>query len=211
MSGHIHASSMLHILSGLLSLLLDLALISGQTADISLIISEDVVKNGVNMLQNASHIPGVNGKFFEENIKDNVTFEDQEDFQDQEKIHHYGQCNETLLRHFGKEICSDHFDLFMSVLGEENWCNWEMVLNSYHDLTYCLEQVCAVVAHCYYPNAVVQEMFVEVHKQYFSLCGTKEEVLPDAPARVVLVLTLLPVSVIPILVYMVIWKSSVID
>ncbi|GAA6076916.1 uncharacterized protein LOC113652095 [Tachysurus ichikawai] len=134
-----------------------------------------------------------------------------EDFQDQEKIHHYGQCNEKLLRLYGKEFCSDHFDSVMSDLGKDNWCDWEMVLSDYHQLTQCLEQVCALLAHCYYPNAVVQEMFVEVHKQYFNVCKLNEEVLPDAPAKVVLVLTLLPVSVIPILVYMVIWKSSVID
>lgn len=80
----------------------------------------------------------------------------------------------------------------------------------YNQLSLCSEK-CAAMIHCYYPNVVVQELFVDIHKQYFNLCDTKEDALPDAPARVVLVLTLLPVSVIPILVYMVIWKSSVID
>lgn len=65
--------------------------------------------------------------------------------------------------------------------------------------------------HCYYPNTIVQDIFVEVHKEYFNLCPTKDDVLPDAPASVILMLTLLPVSVIPIMVYMVIKKSSVID
>ncbi|XP_047667696.1 uncharacterized protein LOC113652095 [Tachysurus fulvidraco] len=216
-SGHVHASRMLHMLSGLLSLLLDLALISGQTANMSLIITEGVVKNGVNKLHHASHsnIPVVNGKHFDENIKDNVTYEEQENFQDQEKIHHYGhyKCDETLLRLIGKEYCSDNFDSFMTNLTKDEWCDFEMVLSYYNDLTHCLENVCAVVAHCYYPNAVVQEMFVEVHKQYFNECVHvhEEEDLSDAPAIVVLILTLLPVSVIPMLVHMVIWKSSVID
>lgn len=69
----------------------------------------------------------------------------------------------------------------------------------------------AKLAECYYPNAVVQEIFVKVHQQYFTECPTREEILPDAPASVVLMLTLLPVSVIPALVYIVIRKSSVID
>ncbi|TSL82542.1 Receptor activity-modifying protein 1 [Bagarius yarrelli] len=161
-------------------------------------------------LHNASHIPSVNGERFTENINDNATFEDQESFQDQEKIHHYRHCNETLLRLIGEDYCLDEFYVYMLELGKENWCDWEMVLSRYNFLTHCLETFAGEV-RCYYPNAVVQEMFVDVHREYFSSCGTKEEVLQDAPAGVVLVLTLLPVSVIPVLVYMVIWKSSVID
>ncbi|KAK3551502.1 hypothetical protein QTP70_017367 [Hemibagrus guttatus] len=186
-------------------------LMQGQTAEIPLIRAEDGVKNAMTKIHNVSHIPGVNGKLVEEYNKDNATFEDQEGFQNQENIHHFGKCNETLLRILGEDYCLKYFDSLMSELREEEWCDWEMVLSNYNELTHCLEDLCATFVHCYYPNPVVQDMFVKVHKKYFSLCGTKEEVLPDAPARVVLVLTLLPVSVIPILVYMVIWKSSVID
>ncbi|MCI4374273.1 hypothetical protein PGIGA_G00004390 [Pangasianodon gigas] len=172
-SGHTHVSRMLYKLSGLLLLLLDLALISGQLA-------EDTLDTG--------------------DVNDT----------DQEDLHHYAKCNETLFMYSLQTFCMETFDEQMSNLGQENWCDWEMVLSNYNDLTHCME-ICALHLHCYYPNTVVQKLFVEVHKQYFSLCGTKEDTLPDAPARVVLVLTLLPVSVIPILVYMVIWKSSVID
>lgn len=82
--------------------------------------------------------------------------------------------------------------------------------SAYNNLTMCLE-ISAGACKCYYPNAVVQDLFVKVHKDYFSSCGIKEDALPDAPSGVVLILTLLPVSIIPILVYMVIWKSSVSD
>ncbi|XP_058255485.1 uncharacterized protein LOC131359481 isoform X2 [Hemibagrus wyckioides] len=119
---------MLHVISGLLSLLLDLALISGHTAEIPPIRSEDGVKNAMTKLHNSSHIPGVNEKIFDEYTKDNATFEDQESFQNQEKIHHFGKCNETLLRIIGEEYCLDHFYFLMSELREEDWCNWEMVL-----------------------------------------------------------------------------------
>ncbi|KAK3571165.1 hypothetical protein QTP86_003663 [Hemibagrus guttatus] len=194
-------------------------LMQGQTAEIPLIRAEDGVKNAMTKIHNVSHIPGVNGKLVEEKqSKILLTNQDgefdsliKEGFQNQENIHHFGKCNETLLRILGEDYCLKYFDSLMSELREEEWCDWEMVLSNYNELTHCLEDLCATFVHCYYPNPVVQDMFVKVHKKYFSLCGTKEEVLPDAPARVVLVLTLLPVSVIPILVYMVIWKSSVID
>ncbi|KAI5105718.1 receptor activity-modifying protein 1 precursor, partial [Silurus meridionalis] len=121
---------------------------------------------------------------------------------------HYSNCNESLFMDFGKEFCLKDFEEDMSSLAQENWCDWEMVLGYYNSLTQCLE-ICATHTHCYYPNAQVQAMFVDVHMRYFSSCSSKDDPLPDAPARVVLVLTLLPVSVIPVLVYMVIWKSSV--
>ncbi|KAM9488900.1 receptor activity-modifying protein 1 isoform 3-T3 [Clarias gariepinus] len=182
-SGHVYASRMLYMFSGLLSLLLDVALISGQR-------TEGLLRP-------------------EGNMTGNVTSEDQENFQDQEKIHHYHRCNETLLYEYGY-LCLFEFDLRMDMLGDENWCDWEQVLSNYNGLTHCLEKI-TTYAKCYYPNAAVQEMFVEAHKKYFSSCSTKEDNLPDAPAKVVLVLTLLPVSVIPILVYIVIRKSSAID
>ncbi|KAI5624177.1 receptor activity-modifying protein 1 precursor [Silurus asotus] len=123
---------------------------------------------------------------------------------------HYSNCDENLFMYFGNVYCLKDFEKVMSGLAQENWCDWEMVLGYYNTLTQCLE-ICATHTHCYYPNAQVQAMFVDVHMRYFSSCSSKDDPLPDAPARVVLVLTLLPVSVIPVLVYMVIWKSSVID
>ncbi|KAM9488899.1 receptor activity-modifying protein 1 isoform 2-T2 [Clarias gariepinus] len=201
-SGHVYASRMLYMFSGLLSLLLDVALISGQRTE-GLLRPEEAIKNGTEQTKfhNANHISG--------NMTGNVTSEDQENFQDQEKIHHYHRCNETLLYEYGY-LCLFEFDLRMDMLGDENWCDWEQVLSNYNGLTHCLEKI-TTYAKCYYPNAAVQEMFVEAHKKYFSSCSTKEDNLPDAPAKVVLVLTLLPVSVIPILVYIVIRKSSAID
>ncbi|XP_017321343.1 receptor activity-modifying protein 1 isoform X1 [Ictalurus punctatus] len=198
------------MLSGLLSLLLDLTLISGQIAEGTMNTSEDVVKNFTTQFHNVSLISDVSGTLITENTKDNATHEDQVAFQDQDIIHHYRNCDETLFIMYGKLYCIVDFDNHMINLRQEDWCDWEMVLGNYNNLTTCMEIV-AKVAHCYYPNTIVQEMFVEIHNQYFSSCVTKEDTFPDAPPRVVLVLTLLPVSVIPILVYMVIWKSSVID
>ncbi|XP_062848765.1 receptor activity-modifying protein 1-like isoform X2 [Trichomycterus rosablanca] len=183
---------MLLVLSGLLlPLLLDPSFISGQTTD-----------GNVNRSQGAVNFT----------LKDdgavNVILEDDESFQNQEQMHHYHRCDENLLKTFGEEFCwYDIFDVHMMEIDKGDWCNWEMVLSAYNNLTVCLEQL-AGYAKCYYPNAVVQDLFVKVHKQYFSSCGTREDALPDAPPGVVLILTLLPVSIIPILVYMVIWKSS---
>ncbi|KAF4087529.1 hypothetical protein AMELA_G00071840 [Ameiurus melas] len=201
------------MLSGLLSLLLDLTLISGQITEGTLNRSEDVVKNFTTQHPSHSQISGGIESILEDKTNDNATHEDQEAFQNQESIHHYRNCNESFFIMYGKELCISSFHNHMINLTQEDWCEWDMVLGYYNQLTSCMEIV-AKWAQCYYPNNIVQEMFVEVHNQYFSSCVTKEDTFPDAsdaPPTVVLILTLLPVSVIPILVYVVIWKSSVID
>lgn len=132
----------------------------------------------------------------------NVTHEDS-DFQIR-----YGHCHEEALKHFVGE-CLEIFNHNMSELGKENWCNMEMVIRNYHKLSECVEFVCSVLG-CFYPNRVVEQLFVRIHQQYFSPCNNEED-LPDAPAGVVLVSTLLPILLIPFIVYIVVWKSSLRD
>ncbi|XP_051969941.1 receptor activity-modifying protein 1-like isoform X2 [Xyrauchen texanus] len=136
-------------------------------------------------------------------------FEEQEDFQDQDSIFKFSHCDEGNLKMFGEEYCLDSFHKNMSIYGEENWCNMEMVVRSYHKLTECLEIVSKFVS-CYYPNVVVEQLFVRIHQHYFHLCSDEED-LPDAPAEVVLAATLLPILLIPFIVYIVVWKSSLRD
>lgn len=73
----------------------------------------------------------------------------------------------------------------------------------------CLEFLSHQVS-CYYPNPDIQGFFVYMHSLYFRNCTVEEEVLlEDAPHELVVALTLVPVSLIPILVYLVVWKSKV--
>uniref|UniRef100_A0A3B1JTZ0 Uncharacterized protein n=1 Tax=Astyanax mexicanus TaxID=7994 RepID=A0A3B1JTZ0_ASTMX len=96
----------------------------------------------------------------------NVTYEDQESFQDQEKFHFHWKCNEDLLMLYGEYCLNITFHTGMMELGESNWCDWDMA--------------------CFFPDALLQQ-------------AVKEE---EAPESVVIILTLLPVCIIPIAVYM---------
>ncbi|XP_048030133.1 receptor activity-modifying protein 1-like isoform X2 [Megalobrama amblycephala] len=136
--------------------------------------------------------------------KNNVT-ENNEILQQQDFHHIYNHCYEEDLMYFGK-LCSEFFNINMSALGKENWCNMEMVIRSYNQLTACLEQF-STYSGCYYPNRVVEQTFITIHQQYFSSCSSEDD-LADAPAGVVLVATLLPILLIPFIVYIVVWKSS---
>ncbi|XP_066540013.1 receptor activity-modifying protein 2-like [Hoplias malabaricus] len=214
------------MLSGLyLLLLLELHFTAGQTAESTLRDSEELLHwqndtvpwsvnqthripathNSTAQPQPASHF-SANGTFLTEEGGHNVTHEDEESFQDQERLHHYRHCNEALLLIYGEFCWKDMFDKDMAALGEENWCNWDLVVRQYSTLTYCLEESSAV-SHCYYPGPVIQKLFVDIHEQYFSSCSTKDR----APLSVVLILTLLPVSIIPITVYLVTFKSILKD
>uniref|UniRef100_A0A4W4FEV7 Si:ch73-334d15.2 n=1 Tax=Electrophorus electricus TaxID=8005 RepID=A0A4W4FEV7_ELEEL len=138
------------------------------------------------------------------------TMESHYSFQDQEQNHRYKSCNVLLLVKAIKPFCWSEFNKSMVELGWQKWCEWELVLSHYNILTMCMENGCGI-AGCYYPNAIVQKMFLNVHEQYFSSCALEEEPLRDPPPGVLVTLTLLPISVIPILVYVVIWKSSIRD
>uniref|UniRef100_A0A7N8XDQ6 Si:ch73-334d15.2 n=1 Tax=Mastacembelus armatus TaxID=205130 RepID=A0A7N8XDQ6_9TELE len=78
----------------------------------------------------------------------------------------------------------------------------------YNDLTVCLETASHLV-NCYYPNPDIQDFFLYIHSKYFHNCTKKEFLLEDAPHGLVITLTLIPVSLIPMLVYLVIWKSKI--
>ncbi|KAF0025868.1 hypothetical protein F2P81_022749 [Scophthalmus maximus] len=78
----------------------------------------------------------------------------------------------------------------------------------YNDMTFCLESASSSLG-CYYPNPDTQDFFFFIHSHYFQNCTKEELVFEDAPHWVVMVLTLIPVSLIPVLVYLVVWKSKV--
>ncbi|XP_056307217.1 receptor activity-modifying protein 2-like [Danio aesculapii] len=132
----------------------------------------------------------------------NTVFE--ESFQDQYTQYHY-HCYEQELEELG-EFCWEVFDESMNIINKENWCNMEMVLRSYSHLTECMDNS-SMLAGCFYPNHVVEHLFMKIHQQYFSSCNNEED-LSDAPPGVVLVATLLPIALIPFIVYIVVWKSS---
>ncbi|KAL6489152.1 hypothetical protein MHYP_G00028930 [Metynnis hypsauchen] len=193
------------MLTGLLLLLLEVPLIWGQTVEGTLLGYED---NSTTQSHKAFNF-GANRTFLIEKADHNVTYEDQESFQDQKNIY-YRHCNKTFLM-MKVECCLDLiFHPNMMALGEENWCNWDMVIWYYSFLTICLEDS-SEESSCYFPGPIIQKLFVDIHKQYFSSCSSKEDAFPNTPLSVVLILTLLPVSIIPIAVYLVICKNNIKD
>uniref|UniRef100_A0A3Q3K6X3 Uncharacterized protein n=1 Tax=Monopterus albus TaxID=43700 RepID=A0A3Q3K6X3_MONAL len=129
-----------------------------------------------------------------------------ESFQDQETNYSGIRCNEYMQVEFSRSICGTHFSKKMMEVSTENWCDLENIIKPYHELTLCLEQL-SVLAGCYYPNSNIQDFFLVIHSHYFQNCTEELLLLEDAPHSLVITLTLISVSLIPILVYVVVWKK----
>ncbi|XP_071318957.1 receptor activity-modifying protein 1 [Trachinotus anak] len=135
-----------------------------------------------------------------------IISEDNEEFQDQENLHRH--CDQTMLAQFSHVYCGAAFHKEMLAIGRENWCLLESITKPYSDLTFCLEKL-SDLAGCYYPNSDTQDFFLYIHSHFFQNCTSEELLFEDAPHGLVMALTLIPVSLIPILVYVVVWKSKV--
>ncbi|CAJ1081422.1 hypothetical protein L3Q82_010159 [Xyrichtys novacula] len=148
----------------------------------------------------------------EEELQNNQTTavitEEDEDFQDQEIMFPGKHCQQDMLVDLGHMYCGDPFHQEMKSISAENWCDLEKIIRPYHEMTLCLEKLSNLV-NCYYPNSNIQDFFLEIHSFYFHNCSN-EELLVDAPQGLVIALTVIPVSLIPVLVYLVVWKSKMV-
>ncbi|KAG8008824.1 Receptor activity-modifying protein 3 [Nibea albiflora] len=141
----------------------------------------------------------------EDELESNRTIitEDDENFQKQEFT---GLCQEGMLLQYAEQLCGENFMTEMRSVSTENWCILENIIRPYNDLTICIERLSNILG-CYYPNRSTQDFFLQIHSQYFHNCSNEDAHFVEEPHSLVVVLTLIPVSLIPALVYIVIWKN----
>ncbi|XP_028825500.1 receptor activity-modifying protein 1 [Denticeps clupeoides] len=145
---------------------------------------------------------------FDETQRGNWTREDDELFQDPHAPPRH--CDQVFLQELLEIYCRADFDGLMRDLHTEDRCDWDQVVSPYNELTHCMEVICGN-AGCFYPNPKVQEVFVQIHHEHFQHCASEEVMMVEEPAGLVLALTLIPVSIIPGLVFLVVWKNKVRD
>lgn len=164
------------------------------------------VSNGTSGLTEHELIKTENG------LQKNRTFEvipqDDERFQETEDELVVGHCKDNMLDQHSHEICGVDFYAKMLAISLEDRCVMENIVRPYYELTKCLEDLSTLVG-CFYPNPSVQDYFLHIHSYFFQNCSTDALPIEDAPQWLVVALTLIPVSFIPILVYVVVWKSKV--
>ncbi|XP_069716595.1 RNA-binding protein 44-like [Phaenicophaeus curvirostris] len=108
-----------------------------------------------------------------------------------------------MIRHY----CLKQFQLSMEGIGQRLWCDWDETVGTYGELTNCTVLI-AERLDCYWPNRLVDEFFVAVHKQYFKNCSSSGRALHDPPNSVLCPFILLPVLVTLMMTALVVWRSK---
>ncbi|XP_075891167.1 receptor activity-modifying protein 1 [Nelusetta ayraudi] len=138
--------------------------------------------------------------------------EDDETFQEQETMFSSvikTKCHRDQLEIYGHRWCVYPFHQAMTLISPEDWCVLENVIRPYNEMTLCLEQVSKFLG-CFFPNSQIQDFFFSIHSQYFHNCTKEEDQdIIDPPEEIMVTLILVPVSLIPILIYMVVRNSKV--
>uniref|UniRef100_A0A3Q2ZKB5 Receptor activity-modifying protein 1-like n=1 Tax=Hippocampus comes TaxID=109280 RepID=A0A3Q2ZKB5_HIPCM len=118
-------------------------------------------------------------------------------------------CRADALAELSVALCASPFEQQMATLEADARCVLDNIIGAYNELSVCLEEL-SHWCGCYYPNAVAHSAFLRVHSAYFAPCPPppQEGHLEDAPRRLVLGLTLAPVALVPLLVYVVARRSG---
>uniref|UniRef100_A0A8C3A7T8 Receptor activity-modifying protein 1 n=1 Tax=Cyclopterus lumpus TaxID=8103 RepID=A0A8C3A7T8_CYCLU len=106
-----------------------------------------------------------------------------------------------------EEFCLAKFRLDMQELDQRHWCSWEDTVELYGELTNCT----SLVAHkmdCFWPNRLVDEFFIRVHKHYFHNCSLSGRQLKDPPNRILGPFIVVPILVTLLMTALVVWRSK---
>ncbi|KAG7503617.1 receptor activity-modifying protein 1 [Solea senegalensis] len=106
-----------------------------------------------------------------------------------------------------EEFCLAKFRLDMQELDQRRWCNWEDTVELYGDLTNCTYLV-ALKMECFWPNQMVDEFFIQVHKHYFHDCSLSGRLLRDPPNRILGPFIVVPILVTLLMTALVVWRSK---
>uniref|UniRef100_G3NC01 Receptor activity-modifying protein 1 n=1 Tax=Gasterosteus aculeatus TaxID=69293 RepID=G3NC01_GASAC len=106
-----------------------------------------------------------------------------------------------------EDLCLAKFRLDMHELGERHWCSWEDTVELYGRLTNCTNLV-AFKLGCFWPNKLVDDFFIRVHKHYFQDCSLSGRLLKDPPNRILGPFIVVPILVTLLMTGLVVWRSK---
>ncbi|GAB0191811.1 receptor activity-modifying protein 1 [Grus japonensis] len=91
--------------------------------------------------------------------------------------------------------------------GDEKTVLLVVHISTYGELTNCTALI-AERLDCYWPNRLVDEFFVAIHKQYFRNCSPSGRALHDPPNGVLCPFILLPILITLLMTALVVWRSK---
>lgn len=77
----------------------------------------------------------------------------------------------------------------------------------YGELTNCTFLV-AQKMECFWPNRLVDEFFIQVHRHYFHDCSLSGRLLRDPPNRILGPFIVVPILVTLLMTALVVWRSK---
>ncbi|XP_072902777.1 receptor activity-modifying protein 1 isoform X3 [Hemitrygon akajei] len=116
-------------------------------------------------------------------------------------------CNEAYYSYLLKHICLEAYRFQMTDVGKKLWCDWEETLSSYRDITNCTFLI-ANKMDCFWPNQMVDQFFITIHKEYFVNCSISGRALGDPPNNIVGPFIMIPVMITLLMTALVVWRSK---
>ncbi|XP_029703557.1 receptor activity-modifying protein 1 isoform X1 [Takifugu rubripes] len=106
------------------------------------------------------------------------------------------------------EFCLAKFRLDMQELDQGHWCSWEDTVDRiYGELTNCTFLV-ALKVGCFWPNRLVDDFFIRVHRHYFHDCSLSGRLLRDPPNGILGPFIAVPILVTLLMTALVVWRSK---
>lgn len=87
------------------------------------------------------------------------------------------------------------------------FCILSSTCRLYSDLTNCT-YIVAQGMNCYWPNRMVDEFFIQVHRYYFHNCSLSGRLLKDPPNRILGPFIVVPILVTLLMTALVVWRSK---
>uniref|UniRef100_A0ABM5EKP8 Receptor activity-modifying protein 1 n=1 Tax=Pogona vitticeps TaxID=103695 RepID=A0ABM5EKP8_9SAUR len=116
-------------------------------------------------------------------------------------------CHEATYGQLMQEFCHSKFKSDMETLRKTLWCDWEKTLGWYGELTNCTFLIAGNLK-CYWPNRLVDEFFIAIHKQYFKNCPASGRLLRDPPNTILCPFIVIPIFVTLLMTALVVWRSK---
>ncbi|XP_010890397.1 receptor activity-modifying protein 1 [Esox lucius] len=105
------------------------------------------------------------------------------------------------------EYCVTQFTLDMDALERSLWCSWSDTLPLYRELTNCTFFV-ALQMRCFWPNQLIDTLFIRLHRDYFYDCALTGRMLHDPPMLILGPFIAVPVLVTLLMTALVVWRSQ---
>ncbi|XP_074857501.1 receptor activity-modifying protein 1 [Carettochelys insculpta] len=116
-------------------------------------------------------------------------------------------CHEADYSQLIQDFCLSQFKLQMEVIEPKKWCDWDETVGLYGELTNCTLLI-AEKLDCFWPNQLVDEFFIAIHKHYFKNCSLFGRSLRDPPNNILCPFLVVPILSTLLMTALVVWRSK---